>query len=141
MDPERKLSSAGCLVNLAKLQEMPHFQKCQTLEAAQMTELKNVPLTIAPNGRLSIPIKQRKALGLERGGVVVSTVEDGALRIRPIRAVLAELQAKVSGLLAATDRRPGTLLSDELIADRRAEAARQEQEYLQTLKLRHVGDP
>ena len=37
---------------------------------------------MAANGRLSIPAKQRKALGLEKGGMVVSTVENGELRIR-----------------------------------------------------------
>ena len=29
------------------------------------------PIRVAANGRLSIPAKQRKALGLENGGMVV----------------------------------------------------------------------
>ncbi len=78
----------------------------------------------------SIPAKQRKQLGLEDGGMVVTSVENGELRIRPVRAVLTELQNKVSGLLAAAGVKPGTLLSDELIADRRAEVAREERGYL-----------
>lgn len=96
---------------------------------------------MSENGRLSVPAKQRKQLGLEEGGMVVTHVENGELRIRPVRAVLAELQDKVSGLLAAAGVKPGTLLSEELIAERRAEAAREEQEYLESLKYRRAGDP
>ena len=54
---------------------------------------------MSETGRLSIPAKQRKELGLEEGGMVVARVENGELRIRPVRTVLRELQAKVSGLL------------------------------------------
>jgi AbrB family looped-hinge helix DNA binding protein len=81
---------------------------------------------MSETGRLSIPAKQRKELGLEEGGMVVARVENGELRIRPVRTVLRELQAKVSGLLAAAGVKPGTLLSEELIAERREEVARDE---------------
>jgi bifunctional DNA-binding transcriptional regulator/antitoxin component of YhaV-PrlF toxin-antitoxin module len=81
------------------------------------------PIKMAANGRLSIPAKQRKALGLENGGMVVSTLENGELRIRPIAAVLAELQAIVAPYLKAS----GDTV-DQFIADRRAEAAREEQD-------------
>jgi AbrB family looped-hinge helix DNA binding protein len=96
---------------------------------------------MSENGRLSIPAKQRKQLGLEQGGMVVTQVENGELRIRPVRAVLAELQDKVSGLLAAAGIKPGTLISEELIANRRAEAAREEREYVESLELPRAGDP
>jgi AbrB family looped-hinge helix DNA binding protein len=101
---------------------------------------------MSENGRLSIPAKQRKQLGLEEGGMVVTRVENGELRIRPVRAVLAEVQEKVSNLLAAAGIRPGTPLSEELIAGRREEAAREEAareepEYLESLKFRRAGDP
>lgn len=65
---------------------------------------ENQPIRIAPNGRLSIPANQRKALGLERGGMVVSTVENGELRLRA-----------------------AGVTSDTLIAERRAEAEQDEQ--------------
>ena len=51
-------------------------------------DLDSQPIRMAANGRLSIPAKQRKALGLENGGMVVSTVENGELRIRTVKAVL-----------------------------------------------------
>ena len=95
---------------------------------------------MSETGRLSIPAKQRKQLGLEDGGMVVTRVENGELRIRPVRTVLAEVQEKVSGLLAAAGVKPGTLISEELIADRRAEAARDERAYLESLEYRRASD-
>jgi hypothetical protein len=68
-----------------------------------------------------------RRLGLEEGGKVVTRVEGGELRNRPVRTVLAGLQDKVSELFASAGVKPGTLLSEELIADRRAEAEREEQ--------------
>jgi len=91
------------------------------------------------SGRISIPARQRRQLGLDEGGMVVTRIEDGELRIRPVRAVLAELQAKVGTLLVAAGIKPGTRLSDELIADRRAEAAREEQAPLGSLKSRRAS--
>jgi hypothetical protein len=63
--------------------------------------------------------------------MVVTRVECDDLQNSPVRTVLAELQDKVSRLLAAAGVKPGTLLSEELIADRRAEAEREEQVYLE----------
>jgi len=83
---------------------------------------------MSENGRLSIPAKQRKQLGLEDGGMVVARVECGELRVRPVRAALAELQQKVGAMLAAAGVKPGELLSEQLIADRREEAARGDRE-------------
>jgi AbrB family looped-hinge helix DNA binding protein len=96
---------------------------------------------MSESGRLSIPAKQRKQLGLEEGGMVVTRVENGELRIRPVRAVLAEVQEKVSRLLAAAGIKPGTRLSEELVAERREEAAREEREYLESLKFRRASNP
>jgi antitoxin PrlF len=91
----------------------------------------NLPLKVAANGRMSIPAKQRKALGLENGGMVVATVRDGELRIRTVKAVLDEISAMVAPILKAS----GDTV-DQFIADRHAEAAREEQEYQDYLKER-----
>jgi AbrB family looped-hinge helix DNA binding protein len=53
-----------------------------------------IMLRISEAGRITIPAQHRKAIGLEAGGVVVARVDNGEIRIRPVRAVLAELQAK-----------------------------------------------
>ena len=91
------------------------------------------------SGRINIPARQRRQLGLDEGGMVVTRIEDGELRIRPVRAVLAELQSKVATKLAAAGIEPGSLLSDELIAERRAEATREEQPHLDSLKSRRAS--
>ena len=91
----------------------------------------NLLIKVAPNGRMSIPAKQRKALGLENGGSVVATVQDGELRIRTVKAVLDEVRDRLAPVLKAS----GDTV-DKFIADRRAEAAREEQEYQDYLKER-----
>jgi bifunctional DNA-binding transcriptional regulator/antitoxin component of YhaV-PrlF toxin-antitoxin module len=82
------------------------------------------PIRMAANGRLSIPAKQRKALGLENGGMVVSTLENGELRIRTVKAVLDELRERLAPYLRAS----GDTV-DQFIADRHVEADREEAEY------------
>ncbi len=81
-------------------------------------------IRVAENGRMSIPAKYRKLLGVEFGGLLVAELENGELRLRPIREVLAALQAEVRQYIAPG----GPDLTDELIAERRAEAAREEAE-------------
>jgi bifunctional DNA-binding transcriptional regulator/antitoxin component of YhaV-PrlF toxin-antitoxin module len=70
---------------------------------------------------MSIPAKHRKVLGVEAGGLLVADIEDGVLRLRAVRDVVASLQAKVRQYIPA-----GKSLVDELIAERRQEAAREE---------------
>lgn len=91
------------------------------------------PIRVSPNGRMSIPAKQRKALGLEGGGMVVTTVQDGELRVRTVKAVLDDIQGRLAPLLKAS----GDTV-DQFIADRRAEAEREEQEYQAYLERRRT---
>jgi AbrB family looped-hinge helix DNA binding protein len=51
-------------------------------------------LRISEDGRVTIPAKHRKAVGLEAGGVAVVRVHNGEICIRPVESVLAELQGK-----------------------------------------------
>jgi AbrB family looped-hinge helix DNA binding protein len=85
---------------------------------------KSLPVRMAPNGRLSVPAKFRKALGLGEGGMVVLSLQDGEIRIRPIGVVLAEVQAMVAPYLKAS----GDSV-EQFLADKRAEVAREELEY------------
>ncbi|KMO16904.1 hypothetical protein SQ03_13700 [Methylobacterium platani JCM 14648] len=55
---------------------------------------------------------------LRTGDTVVMDIVDGELRVRSRDAAIAEIQPLVRGLV-----REGISLSDELIADHRAEAA------------------
>ncbi|MGA2929560.1 MAG: AbrB/MazE/SpoVT family DNA-binding domain-containing protein [Solirubrobacteraceae bacterium] len=72
-------------------------------------------------GRLVLPASVRSALGLKRGTrMLVSTEDDGSLRLRPYRAVADQSR----GLFA--DLAEGGSLVDELLAERRADAKREE---------------
>jgi AbrB family looped-hinge helix DNA binding protein len=59
-------------------------------------------VNLAPNGRLSIPASQRRALGLEDGGAVVVELIGDELRIRPVRAVLNDLRTRLAPRLRAS---------------------------------------
>ncbi len=75
-------------------------------------------VTIGDRGRVVVPASLRKALGLEPGTRLLATAEaDGSLRLRPYHAI----SEAHHGILAnvSADRS----LVDELLAERRAEAA------------------
>ncbi len=75
---------------------------------------------IAEGGRILVPAAYRKALGLARGDTILIELRGEELRIRPARSALPRLQDKLK-TYAAVDG----LVSEELIAERRAEAARE----------------
>ena len=81
----------------------------------------NEQVTIGERGRLVLPASVRSALGLKPGTrMLLSTEDDGSLRLRPYRTVADESR----GLYA--DLANGTSLVDELLAERRAEAQHEE---------------
>ena len=75
---------------------------------------------IVSGGRLQIPADARKELGFVDGDNVRLEVVDGELRVRSYQAVIKAIQAEVRHFVPA-----GVNLSEELIADRRAKAARE----------------
>ena len=72
------------------------------------------------NGRVVIPAVFRAALGLEAGDELVMQLDDKELRISTMKHRIERAQNRVRGFV-----KPGTLLSEELIAERR-EAAKRE---------------
>ncbi|MBV8119975.1 MAG: AbrB/MazE/SpoVT family DNA-binding domain-containing protein [Alphaproteobacteria bacterium] len=74
---------------------------------------------IGPSGRLVIPAAQRRELGLEVGDEVVLETSGEELRITSLKARIARVQA-----LVRRYNPHGESLSDSLIRDRRAEAAK-----------------
>ena len=95
--------------------------------AATPKSLSDKPLRararIGAGGRLVIPAEMRKALGLDEGTAVVLRVENGELRIWTIKEAIRRVQERVKPFLADE---PSVV--DELIAERRAENARDEEE-------------
>ena len=72
------------------------------------------------HGRVVIPAEYRRALGLREGDAVVIQLDDGALRILTRAQAIRRAQEIVAKYVS-----PDRSLVDELIAERRAEAARE----------------
>ncbi len=83
--------------------------------------MKNIRVKVSASGRVSIPAEVRRAMGLDGGGTVIMEMDGNDLRIRTLREGVARAQALVRQLAGdSTD-----LWSDELIAERRREAAKE----------------
>jgi len=75
--------------------------------------------TIREGGRLVIPAAYRKALGIKPGDEVLLTLEDGEIRVVSTRQAVARAQTLLRRYIPK-----GRSLSEELIKERREEAAR-----------------
>jgi AbrB family looped-hinge helix DNA binding protein len=80
-------------------------------------------VTLSPNGRIVIPAAIREQMGFAAGDTLLMEVEDGVLRVESFDARLKRIQDELVQLVG-----PERLLSDELIAERRAEAWREQVE-------------
>jgi AbrB family looped-hinge helix DNA binding protein len=78
-----------------------------------------VSVRVDAEGRLVLPEEVRVSLGVQGGGEVLVEARDGRLHIRPRDAAIRDAQAMVAAMVPA-----GLSLAEELIAERRAEAAR-----------------
>ena len=75
--------------------------------------------TIREGGRLVIPAAYRKALGIKPGDEVILVLEDGEMRVISTRQAIARAQTLLRHYIPK-----GRSLSEELIKERREEAAR-----------------
>lgn len=82
--------------------------------------MTQVRMRLNENGRVVIPASFRAALGVEAGDELVMQLDDKELRISTMKHRIERAQNRVRSYV-----KPGTLLSDELIAERR-EAAKRE---------------
>lgn len=74
---------------------------------------------IRDGGRLIIPAKYRKALGLKPGDEVLLVLEDGEIRVISTRQAISRAQTLLRRYVPK-----GRSLSEELIRERREEVAR-----------------
>ena len=72
------------------------------------------------NGRVVIPAAFRAALGIQAGDELLMQLDDKELRIATMKHRIERAQKRIRSYV-----KPGRLLSDELIAERR-EAAKRE---------------
>jgi len=77
-------------------------------------------LEIGPQGRIVIPAAMRKAMGVEAGATLVAHLEDGKL----VLETQDQLLNRFYGRFAKARMQSGNSVVDELIAERRSEAAR-----------------
>lgn len=73
---------------------------------------------LVSGGRLQLPAEMRRALSLTDGDTVLLEMIDGEIHVRPFRDAVSRIQARLREYVS-----DDTSVSDELIADRRSEAA------------------
>jgi AbrB family looped-hinge helix DNA binding protein len=79
-------------------------------------------VTVDQQGRVLIPAEVRQALALKPGDALTLDIEGNDLRLRTTAQALRAAQEYLRRFVPAD-----VSLADELVADRRAEAAREEQ--------------
>ena len=87
-----------------------------------MAQATHASVRVGPQGRLVIPAEIRRRLGLGTGDTLLLRVQEESLVLETREAVLARVKA------AFDDVPRDVSLVDELLAERRAEAAREEEE-------------
>ena len=80
-------------------------------------------LAISENGRILIPADMREKLGIKPKERLHAEIKDGTLILKPMAQHFIEMRAYFDSVLKVDKDR---CISDELIAERRAEAARED---------------
>jgi AbrB family looped-hinge helix DNA binding protein len=75
---------------------------------------------ISKSGRIVVPAKCRRALGIQAGDEILLRLEDDSIRLLPLRQAVHLAQESVRRYVAK-----GTSLVDELIQARREETSRE----------------
>lgn len=102
---------------------LPSSEDAAVREASLPDVSASVWTKVGDGGRVVIPAEIRALLGLRSGSSVLLRVEDGELRVLTSQQAIVRAQE-----LARPYTRAGVSIVDELIADRRAENARDEEE-------------
>jgi AbrB family looped-hinge helix DNA binding protein len=90
-----------------------------------------IPVRVGPKGRVVVPAPIRKELGIEEGTELIARVEGDGIVFEPRTAALRRLRELVRAVVPE-----GVSLTDELIAERREEARREEAELRAWLDAR-----
>jgi len=87
------------------------------------SQVKQAKARISSNGRIVIPAAIRQQLGVKPGDSILMDVEDSVLKLESYPSRIARIQRELAQYIA-----PGVSLADELVAERRAEARREQEE-------------
>ncbi len=82
-------------------------------------------LAMSENGRVLIPVELREKLGFKPKSPIYVEIKDGSLVLTSALQRSVQRRAYFDNLFKELGVDPSTSLSDELIADRRAEAAKE----------------
>jgi len=76
---------------------------------------------MSENGRVLIPASYRKALGFQPGETLTLRIDESGLHIQSRRQAILKIRENMKKYI-----KPGRSVSDELIAERRLEAKREQ---------------
>jgi antitoxin PrlF len=79
--------------------------------------MRQANLTIAPNGRVVIPLSMRAELGCQAGGKILARLVNGTLVLEPVNAAVRRAQAMVRKYVPE-----GSGLVEEMISERHTAA-------------------
>ena len=82
--------------------------------------MNNVKTKVGQGGRIVLPAEFRKAMGIKPGDEVILALMDGEIRVITRQSAIKRAQGMLRQYIPE-----GRSLSDELIQERRAEAARE----------------
>ena len=88
-------------------------------------EVFSADAKVNENGRILIPAAIREQMGVKTGDDLVLTLEDGVLRVESYQAIIRKIQEEMQQY-----KKPGVLVSEEFVAERREEARREREEGL-----------
>lgn len=81
--------------------------------------MNNVRTKLGQGGRIVLPAQFRKAMGVKPGDELIMAMKDGEVRVFTRQAAIKRAQGMLKHIA------PGRSLADELIQERRSEAARE----------------
>ena len=106
---------------------MPGFSEAEQIPLSRaalvLSPSLSATLRLGPGGRVVIPADMREAMGLKQGDALLARLDGTELKLVTLAETVRQLQVLTSKYVP-----DGVSLADELIADRRAEAAREAQE-------------
>lgn len=89
-------------------------------DARYMAKSEVIEVTVGPQGRLVVPAPLRRRLGIETGDILVARAEEERLVLERREALLRRIRRRLADVPADIS------MVDELIAERREEAEREQ---------------